>query len=140
MQPPPKLTTHLVQIEQAARDVTLGQIGINEFAALVVRLERLFHKKLEEVRDIIRDDVPPDFLVEIAEEMDVGQRGIDLYLQAMAEFHEYIRTRSLEAVQRGLDKSRLANDLVNDALVRNWQTYYTYQQAAEEYIKQVQST
>lgn len=138
VQPPPKLTTHLLQIEQAVRDVTYGQIGINEFAAVVIRMERLFRQKLDEVREIVRDEVPADFLVEIADEMDVGQRGIELYIDAMKDLHEYIRSRDLDPIERSLEKCRQANELVNLALVKNWQTYYTYQQAAEEFIKQTQ--
>ena len=138
MQPPPKLTTNLVQIQQAARDVTLGQIGINEFGALVTRLQQLFQAKLDDVRQLVRHEVPADFMPEIADEMNVGQRGVELYIGAMDEFFEYIRTRDLEHIQRGLQMSRDANDLVNEAMVRNWQTYQTYQQAAEEFVRQAQ--
>lgn len=139
MHPPPKLTTHLVQIEQAARDVALGQISINEFGTVVTRLERLFRQKLEEVREILHSEVPEDFLPEIADEMDVGQRGIECYLAAMAAFFEYIRDRDLEHIQRGLALSHEANEMVNEALTRNWQTYDTYQRAADEFVRQAQS-
>ena len=139
MHSPPKLTTHLVQIEQAAHDVALGQISIDEFGAVVVGLDRLFRQKLEEVREVLHNEIPDDFLPEIADEMDVGQRGIECYLCAMAEFFAYIRERDLERIHRGLALSREANDMVNEALTRNWQTYDTYQRAADEFIRQVQA-
>lgn len=134
--PPPKLTTHLVQIEQAAHDVMMGQISVSDFARLVVRLEQIFSVNLGEVREI---QVPADFQDEVAEELDVGQHGIEHYLQAMAAFHEYIRTRNLDALQKGLRMSREANEMVNQALLKNWQTYETYQQAAQEYLRQMSS-
>lgn len=139
MQPPPKLTTHLVQIQQAARDVTLGQIGVDEFGAQVTRLQQLFKRKLDDVRALIRDEVPDDFLPEIADELNVGQRGIELYLTATDALLAYVETRDLEHIQRGLVLSAEANELVNQALVKNWQTWRTYQQAAEEYVQQVQT-
>lgn len=139
MQPPPKLTTHLVQIQQAARDVTLGQIGIDAFEAQITRLKQLFERKLDDVRVLVRDEVPDDFLPEIADEMNVGQRGIELYITALNAFLAYVETRDLEQIQRGLALSIEANDLVNQALLKNWQTWQTYQQAAEEYVRQVQT-
>lgn len=139
MQPPPKLTTHLVQIQQAARDVTLGQISVGEFATQIARLQQLFQRRLDEVRALIRDEVPDDFLPEIADEMNVGQRGIELYLAATDAFLAYVETRDLDQIQRGLTLSAEANELVNQALMRNWQTWRTYQQTAEEYVQQVQN-
>ncbi|NDD29326.1 MAG: hypothetical protein EB084_13770 [Proteobacteria bacterium] len=139
MQPPPKLTTHLVQIEQAAREVALGQLSINEFGALITRLRQLFKQKLDDVREMLAHEVPADFLPEIADEMEIGQRGIEIYMQATDALLEYIHTRQIDSLQRGIELARDANDLVNQALVRNWQTYDTYQQAADEYVKQIQS-
>lgn len=135
MQPPPKLTTHLVRIETYARGVMQGDIGMTEFEALIVQLETLFAQNLVEVREIA---IPPEFMAEIADEMDIGQRGIELYLDAMADFREYIRNRTVEPMQRGLTKARQANEMVNQALTRNWATYYTYLQAAQEYLNELE--
>ena len=58
MQLPPRITTHLVQIEQAVRNVTMGQIAIEEFEALVDRLEKMFRQQLAEVEAVLREDPP----------------------------------------------------------------------------------
>lgn len=134
MQLPPRITTHLVQIEQAVRNVTMGQIAIEEFEALVDRLEKMFRQQLAEVEAV---EVPPDFLGEMSDELQVGRAGVGLYIEAMGDFRVYLRERSLDILSRGLDKARRANDMVNEALARNWKTYNTYRQSTEEYLYHV---
>lgn len=133
LQAPPRLTMHLVKIEQAVRDISLGQIGMPEFEALVQGFEDLFSQKLQEVRDM---EIPSDFQAEVSPEIEIGTRGIEWYLAAMADFRAYVEGRDLAFLKSGMEKARQGNDLVNEALQLNWATYQTYRQAAEEYLAQ----
>lgn len=133
MQAPPRLTAHLVKIEQAARDVSLGQIGMDDFRDILDELEALFSTKLSEVDEL---QIPDEFATEVSPELDIGRRGIVRYLEAIADLRAYVKERNLASLQDGLEKAREANDLVNEALQMNWSTYQTYRQAAEEFIAQ----
>ncbi|MBM3461352.1 MAG: hypothetical protein FJX76_04550 [Armatimonadetes bacterium] len=133
MQAPPKLTAHLVRVEQSVRDVSLGQMAIEDFVAMVDELDALFQQKLSEVEGM---EVPADCGEEINAEMEVGRRGIEWYLVALQDLREYVNERSLSSLQAGLEKARMGNDLLNEALQMNWATYQFYRQAAEEYLAQ----
>lgn len=132
---PPKLTAHLTKLEQAAKDVSLGQITLEEFLTLVSYFQNLFRTKLAEVEAI---DIPDDFRDEMKPEMSAGRRGVELYISALYDFREYADSGDLQLLQIGLDKAREGNDLINEALRLNWTTYYTYRQAAEDYLAQLQ--
>ena len=83
-----------------------------------------------------RIEIPTDFATEIAEEMRAGTRGIELYLEAANLLRSYVFSRDLGALTAGLEQARVANELVNEAMRLNWQTYETYRLAAEEFLAQ----
>jgi hypothetical protein len=134
LEAPPRLTAHLVEVEQAASRVSMGHMSIEEFSALVLRLEALFQNRLNEINCV---DVPEDFQAELQEELAVGKRGIELYLDSMQDFKRYVEERALSCLSSGVGKSRAANELVNEALRLNWVTYDTYRRALEEYAEEM---
>ena len=133
MQVPPKLTSQFLKIERAVHDVSIGHVSVEQYAALVDSLAERFAKQLEAVRRI---DIPPDFQPEIAQEMAVGTEGIKRYLDAMVLLRDYVGSRNLDVLSRGMEMAREANELVNEAMRLNWATYETYRQTAEEFLAQ----
>lgn len=128
---PPKLNAQLVSLEQAAHRVAAGHMSIEEFTALVDEAGVRFRKQLAHVEAL---DIPADFRAELQDEMAVGRRGVELYLQALDDLQSYARGRDLALLRSGVEKARVANDLVNEALRLNWTTYDTYMQSIEEYV------
>jgi hypothetical protein len=134
MQEPPKLTATLVKMEQAARDVSVGAINLEEFAAFIDRHERFFREKLDNVDKL---DIPEDFREEMNAEMIAGKKGVALYLEGFDHFRRFITAHDYSLLQSGLDKMREGNDWVNEALRLNWETHYTYRQVTEDLLNEI---
>lgn len=127
---PPRLTSQLVALEQAANHAVAGRMTLEAFRDLVDRVAERIRSQLERVRAL---EIPPDLRAEIRDELHAGDKGAKLYLEALRDLVTYTTTRDLVHLQVGIEKARTANELLNQAVRLNWETQDTYLQSLEDF-------
>lgn len=128
---PPRLYGHLFHLQEAGRDVTLGQITIEEFADILKKIEEVLEEKFKE---IIEMDLPDDLKEEFNLEINTGVEGIKHFREAIATLKKYIKDRNLQHLHTGMTMAEIATQKLNEALALNWQNYLRWQETMEEFL------
>lgn len=131
---PPRLAGTLEEIRRRSLELRSGDIGTGEFLAFLDGLEARFRRVLGEVAD---EALPEDVRSEAAEELAVGRRGVEVFLEALGTLREWAETGDRAALDTGLALATQATAHVNEAIRLNFRAFRTYQEAAEEYLRQV---
>ncbi|MHB2020779.1 MAG: hypothetical protein ACYCW6_27895 [Candidatus Xenobia bacterium] len=132
--PPPHLQQVVAKLEKAARDVAMGQITLPEFEALLDAQKAVCEAQMAAVKGL---DLDEETQAEMNEELTLGLTGIEAYLAALEKLRGYVKDRSLATLNDGVDAVKMANELLNQALQRNWQSYYAFKESMEEYLAQL---
>jgi hypothetical protein len=132
--PPPRRAGLLELVRRKVLEVRSGDVSPSEFEAWLEG----FRARFQELRAQVADEcIPAEMRAEMAEELRAGRRGLEVFLQSLDLFRQWVRENDRSALDQGMALVAQAVAHLNDAIEMNWRSFRTYQESAEEYLKQL---
>lgn len=101
------------------------------------RLQERRERLLAVLQGLDALDLPDDMVLEVQEELNTGRQGIQGFLEALDALAEWAGTGRKDALDRGIALATQADARMNQAVLMNWRSFRTYQEAADEFLEQV---
>lgn len=130
---PPQVPLFLSKLEKLCRDISLGQISLDDFKE---ELKKNKENLIKIKKDLEKTNIPADILPQIKEEMTLGLKGIEFFITGMEKMEEYIKKRNLKFLEEGLKLSREGNALLDSAIKANWMQFRAFQESIEDFLRQ----
>ncbi|HEY4001436.1 MAG TPA: hypothetical protein VGO93_21360 [Candidatus Xenobia bacterium] len=132
---PPRLEQGLRKLLDPTEQFAAGQLTQPEYAHVLDQREAALRAQLEQLSSI---EMTPDVAAEAGEQMAMGVAGIQAWLGAIQTLRLASLVRDAAGLQAGVQQARLACDLLNAALTRNWKAWHELRQSVEETLPQLQ--
>ncbi|MBQ7529205.1 zinc ribbon domain-containing protein [bacterium] len=107
------INERLQLFEDAVSKLKGGQLTIDGFAEFLDKISAVLAEKEAGIRSI---EIPEEAIDDFKEELDTGFEGIALYNSGIASMYAYIEDLDETLLDEGLDKVRLGNERINEAM------------------------
>ncbi len=113
----PKIIDSKVKLMQSLCDsVKKEEISLEEFGTKISSTYDSIAADAEEIREVAKTD---DYESYSSEEMDIGYRGLELWMAGLTELYSYTELLDPDLLKTGMRKIAEGNDFINKAIYFN---------------------
>lgn len=130
---PPRISKRYNLLKELVQKYQREELTAQEFKDALDKMKGQITRVLNEHMERA---IPPDLEQEAKDELMLGRAGIARYLSALESLMYYANNNNLEALEEGLQYAEEATDMLNRAMVLNWESFRAFQESIEEHLLQ----
>lgn len=116
MTSPTIIDSRLKLVIKLCEDIQKEKVTHEVYAEQLLNIHASISSSFEELREVEKEDGYGEYS---PDEMEVGFRGLELWLAGIEEVYSYIDTLDSDLIKSGLKKIREGNDCINKAIYYN---------------------
>jgi len=116
MTTPKTIDSKLKFVQELCDSVKQEKVSLEDFAAEISSMYDTVNENAEYIREEAKVD---DYESYSSEEMEVGYRGLELWLSGLTELYSYTETLDPISLKNGLKQVAEGNDCINKAMYFN---------------------